>query len=80
MHFRGVICLDCHHAHSARTILPGNWLCMRLSQWQLYHAPVIAPVAHSHHKVFGYSRREVVTNFDLMEYKPTEIKKPEVNA
>ena len=29
MHLRGVSCLDCHQPHSGKTLLPGNWLCLR---------------------------------------------------
>ena len=41
MHARGVICLDCHNAHSAKTILPGNWLCMRCHNGSYTNAPVM---------------------------------------
>ncbi len=29
MHTNGVTCMDCHQPHSAKTILPGNLLCLR---------------------------------------------------
>ena len=74
MHFRGVKCQDCHNPHSGKTILPGNWLCMRCHDGTYTNAPVIDPVSHSHHKVFGYSTNGVLTNTDLMTYKPREIK------
>lgn len=46
---RGVICIDCHDPHSAKTILPGNNLCLRCHNGSFSNAPVIDPVAHSHH-------------------------------
>ncbi|MFO1476627.1 MAG: ammonia-forming cytochrome c nitrite reductase subunit c552 [Verrucomicrobiota bacterium] len=73
MHARGVTCLDCHNPHSAKTILPGNWLCMRCHNGSYTNAPVIAPVAHSRHKVFGYDTNGVVQNVDLMSYHPDQI-------
>jgi tetratricopeptide (TPR) repeat protein len=53
MHFRGVRCTDCHDPHSGKTVLPGNWLCMRCHAGGYANAPIIDPVGHSHHKVFG---------------------------
>ncbi len=49
----GIRCADCHPPHSAKTLFPGNLLCMRChSQGGGYtNAPVINPVAHSFHKV-----------------------------
>src|SRR4029453_12262551 len=32
------------------------------------------PISHSHHKVFGYSTNGTLENFDLLTYKPKEIK------
>ncbi len=46
---RGVICLDCHNPHTAKTILPGNALCLRCHNGSNTNAPVIEPLAHSHH-------------------------------
>jgi tetratricopeptide (TPR) repeat protein len=74
MHARGVYCLDCHNPHSMKTLLPGNWLCLRCHIGSYTNAPVIDPVAHSHHKVFGYSAEGKLVNTDLMSYKPREIK------
>ena len=74
MHYRGVICLDCHNPHSLKTLLPGNWLCMRCHDGSYSNAPVINPVSHSHHKVFGYSAAGKPTNFDLTTYDPAKIK------
>jgi tetratricopeptide (TPR) repeat protein len=74
MHLRGVICTDCHQPHSGKTVLPGNWLCMRCHNGSETNAPTIEPVGHSHHKVFGYDAQGVQTNFDLMIYQPKMIK------
>jgi tetratricopeptide (TPR) repeat protein len=74
MHSRGVACMDCHNPHSMKTLLPGNWLCMRCHNGSYTNAPVIEPVAHSRHKVFGYDTNAVLTNFNLTIYKPKEIK------
>ena len=74
MHARGVYCLDCHNPHSMKTLLPGNWLCLRCHNGSYTNAPVIDPVAHSHHKVFGYSPDGKLLNTDLTTYKPGEIK------
>lgn len=74
MHARGVTCGDCHEPHSAKPVLPGNWLCMKCHNGSYANAPVIAPVAHSHHKVFGYNSAGVVTNSDLLAYNPTAIR------
>jgi tetratricopeptide (TPR) repeat protein len=74
MHHRGVSCLECHNPHSMKTILPGNWLCIRCHIGTRPDAPAIDPVAHSHHKVFGYDTNGVLINFDLMTYKPKETR------
>jgi predicted CXXCH cytochrome family protein len=49
----GVTCMDCHDPHSTRTLLPAtdNALCMRCHATPgPNNAPVIDPLAHSHHK------------------------------
>jgi tetratricopeptide (TPR) repeat protein len=74
MHFRGVYCLDCHNPHTMKTLLPGNWLCMRCHNGSYTNAPAIEPVTHSHHKVFGYDTNGVQTNFNLTIYTPKTIK------
>ncbi len=74
MHQRGVICADCHDPHSAKTILPGNFLCLRCHDGSVTNAPVINPVTHSFHKVFGYDTNGVLVNKDLLSYRPKEIK------
>jgi len=73
MHQRGVICLDCHDPHTAKTKLPGNFLCLRCHNGSETNAPIINPVTHSMHKVFGYDSNGVLTNNDLLSYKPKEI-------
>lgn len=42
-------CLDCHHPHSMKLILPGNQLCLRCHNGSYPNAPVIAPGPHSFH-------------------------------
>jgi tetratricopeptide (TPR) repeat protein len=74
MHASGVYCLDCHHPHSMKTLLPGNWLCMKCHSGGVTNAPIIDPVAHSHHRVFGYDTNGVLVNPDLSAYKPRIIK------
>jgi tetratricopeptide (TPR) repeat protein len=74
MHARGVYCLDCHNPHSMKPLLPGNWLCLRCHNGSYTNAPVIDPVAHSHHQVFGYASDGKLTNADLTSYIPKEIK------
>ena len=74
MHWRGVGCTDCHDAHSGKTLLPGNWLCMRCHNGTYTNAPIIEPVTHSHHKVFGYDSKGTQTNADLMVYRTGAVK------
>ncbi|PAW82837.1 MAG: hypothetical protein B9S27_02000 [Opitutia bacterium Tous-C8FEB] len=48
----GVTCLDCHDAHSGKTILPvqDNSLCLQChGPSPRGNAPIIDPIAHSHH-------------------------------
>jgi tetratricopeptide (TPR) repeat protein len=73
MHTNGVFCLDCHNPHSMKTVLPGNWLCLRCHNGSFKNAPAIDPVSHSHHRVFGYSLDGKLVNSDLMAYKPKQI-------
>jgi tetratricopeptide (TPR) repeat protein len=65
---RGVTCADCHDSHSAKTRLPGNWLCLRCHAGGNPNAPVINPVAHSHHKVFGFNTNGQPSVVDLTRY------------
>jgi tetratricopeptide (TPR) repeat protein len=73
MHAAGVTCLDCHNPHSGKTLLPGNYLCLRCHSGSYPKAPKIDPVAHSHHQVFGYDATNKVFNTDLMAYKMVAI-------
>ncbi len=74
MHLRGVYCLDCHNPHSMKTILPGNWLCLRCHSGGDTNAPVINPATHSRHKVFGFDTNGQPVNVDLTTYRPDRIK------
>jgi tetratricopeptide (TPR) repeat protein len=74
MHTNGVTCMDCHDPHTMKTILPGNALCMRCHNGSYTNAPVIDPVAHSHHKVFGYAADGKPMNIDLLTYKSKDVK------
>lgn len=74
MQAAGVYCLDCHHPHSAKTLLPGNWLCLKCHSGGVTNAPVIDPVSHSHHKVFGYNTNGVLVNPDLTTYRSRTVK------
>jgi predicted CXXCH cytochrome family protein len=73
MHDGGVKCTDCHNPHTAKIRLPGNWLCMQCHNGSYTNAPVIQPVAHSHHKVFGFDTNGVAVNTDLLGYDPKKI-------
>jgi tetratricopeptide (TPR) repeat protein len=63
MHAASVRCLDCHESHSGKVRVPGNALCMvchasgqsvspapSQARAKIGPAPVVDPVAHSHHK------------------------------
>jgi predicted CXXCH cytochrome family protein len=71
---RGVDCLDCHQAHSAKTRLPGNFLCLRCHNGSYTNAPVIDPVAHSHHRVHGYDTSGKLVDTDLAHFRPEDIR------
>lgn len=47
----GISCLDCHNPHSGEVVLPAvnNALCMSCHDTGQRQAPIIDPVAHSHH-------------------------------
>lgn len=49
----GIVCADCHNPHSMKPLLPGNLLCARCHEGTHTNAPIIAPAAHSFHKVFN---------------------------
>jgi tetratricopeptide (TPR) repeat protein len=53
MHAAGVTCLDCHHPHLAKTLLPGNLLCLRCHNGKYPNSPVIDPARHTFHKLDG---------------------------
>ena len=73
MHTNDVHCLDCHEPHSAKTRLPGNWLCLRCHNGGHPNAPVIQPVEHAHHKVRGFGADGQAIDFDLTSYNPRSI-------
>jgi predicted CXXCH cytochrome family protein len=74
MHASGVACTDCHQPHSAKTRLPGNFLCLRCHNGSYTNAPAIDPVAHSHHRVHGYSSEGKLLDTDLSHFAREEIK------
>lgn len=74
MYSRGVQCSDCHDPHSAKLKLPGNWVCMRCHNGSYTNAPLIDPVGHSHHKVFGYGSSGEVLTTDLTGYREEQIR------
>jgi tetratricopeptide (TPR) repeat protein len=49
MHFRGVVCLDCHTPHQAKPAIKGNDLCLRCHNGSREDSPLIDPVAHGFH-------------------------------
>ena len=69
MHAAGVTCGDCHQPHTAKIILPGNMLCLRCHAGGVTNAPVINPVTHSHHAVFGHDATGKLTNSNLTAYR-----------
>lgn len=69
MHDRGVECADCHQPHSAKPRWPGNFLCLRCHDGSYTNAPVINPVAHSHHKVRGFGPDGKMIDRDLTHFK-----------
>jgi len=69
-----VYCLDCHDAHTSKTLFPGNALCLRCHNGSVPNVPVINPVTHSHHQVYGFDRGGQATNIDLATYRPKTMK------
>jgi tetratricopeptide (TPR) repeat protein len=55
MYAAGVRCVDCHDAHSGKTLVTGNALCMRchIGGSVFAKAPVINPATHSFHTLSG---------------------------
>jgi tetratricopeptide (TPR) repeat protein len=74
MYHKGVRCADCHDFHSAKVRLPGNFMCLSCHGPGQTNAPVINPVTHSRHKVFGFDTNGLMQQLDLSTYKPDEIK------
>jgi len=74
MFHKGVRCTDCHDFHSAKVRLPGNMMCLSCHGPGQTNAPVINPVTHSRHKVFGFDTNGTMLNFDLGDYHPNTIK------
>ena len=70
----GVRCLDCHDVHTMKPKRPGNFLCLSCHGSGATNAPVINPVTHSHHQVFGFNSAGTMTNFDLTTYGKNSIK------
>ena len=68
MYHSGVRCMDCHEPHSAKTKLPGNLLCLSCHSGTATNAPIINPVSHSHHPVFGFDAAGAMTNLDVTAY------------
>jgi len=74
MFHKDVRCLDCHDPHTMKNRLPGNFLCLSCHGPGQTNAPVINPVTHSRHKVFGYDTNGNLVNFDLNAYHPKQVK------
>ena len=74
MHQHGVYCLDCHNPHSYKTILPGNWLCLRCHGAGSQVAPVINPATHSHHQVHGFDTNGQPATVNLAGYNSKDVK------
>ena len=72
MHDKGVRCMDCHDSHTMKTKLSGNVLCLQCHAPGMKNAPNIDPVAHAHHKVFGYDMNGVMTNA-VASYKSSAV-------
>jgi len=66
---RGVLCVDCHNPHSAKTLLAGNLLCMRCHSGGYSNAPLIDPPSHTHHVAVNTSALK--TNRSLVTSAPT---------
>lgn len=49
MHFRGVVCMDCHTPHRAKPALQGNDLCLRCHNGSREDSPLIDPATHTFH-------------------------------
>jgi tetratricopeptide (TPR) repeat protein len=71
---KDVRCVDCHDFHSAKTKLPANLQCLTCHSGAVTNAPIINPVTHSRHKVFGFDAAGVMTNPDVTAYRSAGIK------
>ena len=65
---RGVICIDCHNPHSAKTLLSGNDLCMRCHNGSFSNAPIILPPEHSHHSVASAGNQCIACHMPVTVY------------
>lgn len=65
---RGVICSDCHNPHSAKTLLPGNDLCLRCHNGSFTNAPIIKPTEHSHHGMTSTGNQCVTCHMPVTVY------------
>lgn len=63
MHERGVVCIDCHDAHSGRLLADGNAVCAKCHQSSHYDAP-----AHHHHKAGTDAARCVQCHMPARNY------------
>lgn len=73
MHRGNVRCTDCHQPHSGKTLLPGNWLCLRCHNGSRTDAPLVDPIRHSGHKVFGYDTNGLAIAVDLLRYDSRRV-------
>jgi len=73
MHSKGVRCVDCHDVHTMKPKLPGNLLCLSCHGPGSTNAPIINPVTHSRHKVFGFDTNGVMVNTDVTKYIPAKV-------
>ena len=73
MFHHGVRCMDCHDVHTMKPKLPGNFLCLQCHGPGATNAPVINPVLHSHHKVFGCDTNGALLNVDLTKYTSSSV-------
>tara|TARA_B110000438_G_scaffold303712_1_gene366690 strand:- start:311 stop:2449 length:2139 start_codon:yes stop_codon:yes gene_type:complete len=66
----GVTCLDCHDSHSHDLILPAsnNALCQRCHETGALSAPIINPVAHSHHPAGSTGNQCIECHMPLRTY------------
>ncbi len=74
MFHKGVRCVDCHDVHTMKPKLPGNFLCLSCHGPSATNAPVINPVTHSRHLVYGFDTNGILINPNLADYKPGQIK------